>query len=179
MSISAMTNVAMARRTDMEPKDGPNSTSAILEATSGTTDSRSGFSGALQVVMTYVPTEIVAIYTSVATAIATSKDELNPLSQWIAFSICLLMTPIAVWLMYAGKAKMSGKNVPIGFSQWPKFEMFAATLAFAAWAYSMPNSPFSSYHGYYSAGLAAIALPCSAMFLGLLAPVLQQPLKAS
>ncbi|HQX52900.1 MAG TPA: hypothetical protein PLY87_19225 [Planctomycetaceae bacterium] len=178
MSISAMTNVAMARRTDIPTTEPvPSTTAAIVEATAGTPESRQGVGGALQAIMTYIPTEILALYTSIATAIqSTNTSELTGNAGWIAFVVCLCITPASVWLMYAGKVKLAGKELPISFSKWPVWEMFAATVAFAAWPYSMPNSPFRFIEGYYSPGIAAIVLPGSATVLGLLAPIVQRPL---
>ena len=164
MSISAMTNVAMSRRTDVPTTPPvPNTQGAIVEATSGTPESRQGVGGALQVIMTYIPTEILALYTSVATAIQSSDTSiLTGNAGWYAFVVCLFLTPTSVWLMYAGKVRLSGKDLPLWISKWPQWEMFAATIAFAAWAYSMPNSPFRFLEGYYSPGIAAIVLPGAA-----------------
>jgi hypothetical protein len=147
MSIRAMTNVAMSRRTDVPTTPPvPNTQGAIVVATSGTPESRQGVGVALQVIMTYIPTEILALYTSVATAIQSSDTTiLTGNAGWYAFVVCLFLTPTSVWL---------------------------------AWAYSMPNSPFRFLDGYYSPGIAAIVLPGAATMLGLLAPVVQRPLKA-
>ncbi len=184
MSISSMTNVAMARRVDVETDEVvPVTTTGIVGATSGTPESRTGVAGAMQIIMTYVPTEILALYTSISTAIqsvGTSSNnnlEQSFMSAWIAFWACFAMTPISVWLLYASKVKQAGKRLPIGFRTWPKWEMFAATLAFVAWAFAMPGSPFRSFEGFYSPGVAAIVLPCTAMLIGLAAPIMHQELK--
>ena len=176
-----MTNVAIARRTDVETKEAvPQTNGGIVEATAGTPESRQGVGGAMQVIMTYIPTEILALYTSVATAIqATDLTQAKGIAgnaSWIAFYVCLVMTPLSVWLVYAGKVKIASKNLPIYWKQWPKWEMSVATIAFAAWAYSMPNSPFRFIDGFYSPGIAALVLPTSAMLLGFIAPLFQQPL---
>jgi hypothetical protein len=179
MSISSMTNVALARRTDIESTEPlPSSASGIVEATAGTPETRAGVGGALQVIMTYIPTEILALYTSIATAIQTTEGPPIEMTAWIAFVVCLILAPLSVWLLYAGKVKLSGKDVPVRWAEWPVWEMFAATIAFFAWGFSMPNSPFRFFEEFYSPAIAAIVLPCSALVLGLLAPILQRPLKA-
>ena len=180
MSISAMTNVAVARKSDTKTNDGvPPTNDGIVASTAGTPESRQGMGGAMQVIVTYIPTEVLALYTSVATAIqATDLTQSKSIAgnpAWIAFFICLIMTPLIVWLVYAGKVKLASGGLPFHPTQWPKWEMFAATLAFAAWAYSMPNSPFRFLDGFYSPGIAAFVLPTSATFLGFMAPLFQRP----
>jgi hypothetical protein len=173
-----MTNVALARRTDIETDEPvPPTTPAIVQATAGTAETRAGLGGAFQLIMTYIPTEILALYTSIATAIQGDKAAADPGTAWIAFAACLAITPVAVWLMYAGKVKLTGKAMPLAWSKWPLWEMVAATTAFFAWGFAMPNSPFRWFEGFYNAAIAAIILPCSAMLLGLLAPIVQRPLE--
>lgn len=185
MSISSMTNVAMSRRADVETEEAvPITTSGIVGATSGTPESRSGVAGAVQVIMTYVPTEILALYTSISAAIqaapgaSPAEQQSGVSSAWVAFFFCLIVTPVSVWFMYASKVKQSKKPLPLRPSKWPIWEMSASTLAFFAWAFTMPASPFQSLHGFYSPGIAAIVLPGSAMLIGLAAPIMQRELKS-
>ena len=178
MSISSMTNVAFSRRVDVEtPEPVPTSNSSIVAAAGGTIQTQQGVGGALQVIMTYLPTEIVALYTSVSTAIDREGNASTAFSaHWLAFYICLLMTPATVWLMYAGRVRLADRPLPLSWRRWPIWEMTASTLAFAAWAYSMPGSPFEGLPGFYSRGVAAVVLPTTATFIALLAPILQKPL---
>jgi hypothetical protein len=183
MSISSMTNVAMARRADVESEQPvPTSTSAIVAATSGSQETRAGVTGAMQVVMTYVPTEILALYTSIATALqampGSSEANSGFQSAWIAFAVCFVLTPLSVLLMYASKVKQANKPLSMSVNKWPLWEMSAASLAFFAWAFSMPGSPFRSITGFYSPGIAAIVLPCSAMLIGMAAPLMHRELRA-
>jgi len=178
MSISSMTNVAFSRRVDVEtPEPVPTSNSSIVAAAGGTIQTQQGVGGALQVIMTYLPTEIVALYTSVSTAIDREGSASTAFSaHWLAFYICLLMTPATVWLMYAGRVRLADRPLPLSWRRWPIWEMTASTLAFAAWAYSMPGSPFKDLDCFYSQGVAAVVLPTTATFIALLAPILQKPL---
>jgi hypothetical protein len=54
--------------------------------------------------------------------------------------------------------------------------MFAATFAFCAWAFALPNTPFQVFASWYSAGLAGISVLLASTVLGLLAPLFQRPL---
>jgi hypothetical protein len=183
MSVSSLTNVAMSRRADVDSSEAvPNSQSGFIAATAGPQESRNGVAGAMQVIMTYVPTEIIGVYTSVATAIqvapGSNQDTSNYFPAWIAFAICLFLTPLSVLLLYAGKVKQANKPLSLSPTKWPLWEMSAASLAFFAWAFSMPGSPFRSIQGFYSPGIAAIVLPCSAMIIGMVAPLMHRELKS-
>ncbi len=136
----------------------------------------------MQVIMTYVPTEIIALYTSIATAIQTvpgsgGTENDGSLSAWIAFGVCLMLTPLSVLLLYASKVKQANKPLSFAINKWPLWEMTAASLAFFAWAFSMPGSPFRSIQGFYSPGIAAIVLPATAMLIGMAAPLMHRELR--
>jgi len=55
--------------------------------------------------------------------------------------------------------------------------MFAATVAYAAWAFALPHSPFTDYT-WYSSALSGLAVLVVSTLLGLLAPFFQKPLTA-
>lgn len=178
-----MTNVALLRRSDIPPVgEAPSTIRERAAATSGTDATQAGIGGAFQVIVTYIPTEIVALYTSIATALTPVDGSVKPgaeLPSWIAFWACLIMTPASVWLLYAGKVRQASKPLPLRVSQWPLWEMSAATIAFTAWAFSMPSSPFRSFGQFYSPGIAAIAIPFAATLLTLLANVFQGPINVT
>lgn len=184
MSISSMTNVAMSRRADVQSEEPvPTSTSAIVAATAGPQESRNGVAGAMQVIMTYVPTEIIALYTSIATAIQSvpgsgGTENSGEISAWIAFGVCLVLTPLSVLLLYASKVKQANKPLSLAINKWPLWEMCAASLAFFAWAFAMPGSPFRSIQSFYSPGIAAIVLPTTATLIGMAAPLMHRELRA-
>jgi hypothetical protein len=174
MSISAMTNVAFARRTDVPPLgQAPKTDKEIVAATSGTEESRS-VASQVQVIATYIPTEVITLYVAVLAALHNQKQGPDK-SDWIAFTVFVICTPIIVWLSYAGKVRAADKPLPILPWKWPLWEMIAASIAFVAWAFSLPNSPFSSY-SWYNAAIAGVAVLVASTGLGLLAPVVQRPL---
>ena len=56
--------------------------------------------------------------------------------------------------------------------------VLAATVAFAAWEFALPNSPFKMFE-WYSPGLSGIAVLVVSNALGPLAPFFQKPIQAS
>ena len=51
-----------------------------------------------------------------------------------------------------------------------------ALLAFCAWTFALPNTPFRDFEHWYSPALASIAVLLASSVLGLLAPLFQRPL---
>ena len=215
MSINALTNAAVARRTDFTPlgtvprglgeiaiasaipptcrKTFPNFYEHVFDLNSPEHDdsatpaaaphvpptpppSASGVDTALHVIFGYIPTEILTLYVAVLAALHQPGRVSQP--EWITFSTFSVATPIVVWLLYAAKVKAANKPIPIPPSQWPIWEMFAATIAYFAWAFALPNSPFSAYH-WYSSAIAGIIVLLASTGLGLLAPLFQRPINDS
>lgn len=68
------------------------------------------------------------------------------------------------------------KPLPLAPRAWPMWEMFAATVAYVAWAFVLPNSPFQQFQDWYSSALAGVVVLAATTILGLLAPVVQRRL---
>jgi len=197
-----MTNAAIARRPDFFPfGDTPKDYHEIAHATAappavplppggvpppapqGVPAPQSGASAqtnvglsAMQVIAAYIPTEIITLY--VACISVLHKAEEVTLGEWIAFDVFTIATPCMVWVVFAVKLKTAQKPIPASPSRWPVWEMCAATIAFIAWAYAMPNSPFSEFtkQGWYSAGLAGLMVLIVSTMLGAISPLFQRPL---
>jgi len=180
MSITSMANVAYVRRIDVAidavpANSAPRSLKQIELATAGTPDSQNSVTTALKVIVTYIPTEVLTLYIAVLAAIQ-DPNRLSSRSSWIAFYCFLIATPIVVWLVYAAKVRAANKHLPIKPRAWPMWEMFAATVAYAAWAYGLPESPFKDFTNWYSPALAGLVVLVVSTLLGLIAPVIQKPL---
>lgn len=183
MSINALTNAAIARRLDFVPLDTqPKFLDQIAIAAGAVPRSReqvtankegNGVNTALNVLFGYIPVEVLTLYVAILAAL--QKPGQITKADWIAFCGFLVATPGITWLVYAAKLKNAEKPIPWGFEKWPVWEMFAATLAYSAWAFALPNSPFTHYD-WYSSGLAGICLLVTSTILGLLAPFFQKPL---
>jgi hypothetical protein len=175
-----MASVAFVRREDVDlPKvaaanAAPNSLEKIELATAGTTESQTAATTALKVIATYIPTEVLTLYVAVVAAIRVPNAENFP-ALWKTFYCFLVATPIILWLVYAAKCVAAQKPVPISPRAWPLWEMFAATLGYAAWAFALPQNPFQQ-ESWYSSALAGVIVMIVSTLLGLLAPLFSRPL---
>lgn len=187
MSINALANAAAARRPDFFPlNEVPQGLREIARAAAtppATEPEAVGQAGegsgqidtALHVLFGYIPTEVLTLYVAVLAAVQ-QPDKVTS-ADWIAFWSFLVATPIVVWLVYGAKVKAAGKPVPLAFGTWPLWEMFAAAVAYCAWAFALPNTPFSTYP-WYSSGLSGVAVLIASTGLGLLGPFFQRALAA-
>jgi hypothetical protein len=115
----------------------------------------------------------LTLYVAVLAAI--QKPGIVTRAEWITLWGFLVATPIVVWLVFGAKVKAAQKQMPVAPRTWPVWEMFAATVAYCAWAFALPNTPFTSYT-WYSSALSGIAVLVASTVLGLLAPFFQRPL---
>jgi len=195
MSISSLANAAAARRSDFAPVGGVPQGLAEIAKASGTAPApalgaapppppggppapavnqgANGVNTALNVLFGYIPTEVLTLYVALVAAIQ-KPDTVTP-AQWIVFWIFLAFTPIVVWMVYASKVKAANGRLPTRFQAWPVWEMLAATVAYVAWAFALPKTPFTQYL-WYSSALAGIAVLVTSTVLGLLAPFFQRAL---
>jgi hypothetical protein len=187
MSINSIVNAAAARRPDMVPVGVvPSTYSEIaLAASTAPTNDTSGsvpvggtpaappVDTMIHVIFGYIPTEILTLY--VAALAALQQGEQVTSGAWIAFWVSLFSTPIIVWLLLAAKLKGLKQPLPLKFGTWPLWEMCAATIAYTAWAFALPHSPFTAYT-WYSSAVSSFAVLVVSTFLGLLAPLFQKPL---
>lgn len=189
MSINSLANAAAARRPDLVPvgvvpKDLQDIATASMTTPSTTPSSTRAEGGppcagpvdtAFNVLFGYIPTEVITLYVAVLAAIQTS-GEVATRGDWITFWSFFAATPVVVWLVYGAKLKGARKSVPTRLSAWPLWEMCAATIAFSAWAFALPHSPFMQYD-WYSSALSGVAVLIVSTVLGLLSPFFQRPLR--
>jgi hypothetical protein len=185
MSINALTNAALARRPDFVPLNSvPKDFKQIAAAAGATTSSPqraapggdengNAINTALHVLFGYIPTEVLTLYVAILAVI--QKPGHVTKADWIIFWVFLVATPVIVWLVFGAKLMSAEKPVPWAFEKWPLWEMCGATVAYAAWAFALPNTPFTDY-GWYSPGLSGIGVLVASTVLGLLAPFFQKPL---
>lgn len=190
MSISGLANQAAARRPDFSHFDPvPKGLGEIAAAASiapsernenqpsekSTGQPANAVNTALNVLFGYIPTEILTLYVAVLATL--EQPKLSSYAVWTVFICFLVATPIVVWLVYGSKVQAANKPLPLSPKAWPVWEMFAATIAYLAWAFALPNSPFSKFD-WYSSGLAGIAVLVASTVLGLLSPFFQRPLNS-
>jgi hypothetical protein len=188
MSINSLANAAAARRPDTVPLgEVPKTLDQIAKAaiTPPTTNPPLvGHGGHLaapstpvdttfNVLFGYIPTEVLTLY--VATLAAVQQEGKVIPTDWLVFWIFLFATPVIVWLVYGGKLMTLRIKAPLNFGAWPIWEMLAATIAYTAWAFALPHSPFTEYP-WYSSALSGLAVLVVSTLLGLVAPFFQKPL---
>jgi hypothetical protein len=194
MSINALTNAALARRPDFEPANRtPTGIAEIAQAAgampapvagpapSGAPAPAQGVNAALQTLTTYIPTEVLTLYVAAVAALSLSPGaspgpSSSPLQVWLPFGIFLVVTPVIVWLAFATKIKSTGLGIPANPRTWPMWEMSAATIAFAAWAFAFPNTPFLTLEGWYNPSIAGLAVLVVSYGLGAVSPLMQRSL---
>jgi hypothetical protein len=185
MSINALSNAALARRVDFEPAGrAPSNLSELATAAGGQPApvnieggaglgeaQATGANTALQTLTTYIPTEVLTLYVSALAVLKTDQEQ----GRWIPFWCFLAATPILVWIAFATKVKMAKRPIPASPSKWPLWEMCAGAIAYIAWAFALPNTPFAQLP-WYSAGLAGFLVLVVSTGLGVLAPLMQRAL---
>ena len=141
MSLGALTSLAAVRDTRAPTKqDVGKSTTAP-----GTAAEPASLT---DILVSQVPTELVAPYTAVTAAIvgAVAKpstavpnpDQLTAW-RWLAFAILIIATAALVW---------EGKNRKAPGGAFPLLEITGAVIAATGWAFALPGSPLTPYlHG--------------------------------
>ena len=178
MSLNAMANAALARREDYPPQGRtPRSASEVAEAASSAVGTGT-VSTTLTTITVYIPTEVLTLYVALVSAQQQGKDTAASArgAEWLAFWLFFIFTPLTVWLVFAGKLRVDDKPLPLHPLAWPAWEMCAATLAFVAWAFALPGTPFAGF-SWYSSAVAGIIVLIASTCLGLLAPLFQNRLR--
>jgi RsiW-degrading membrane proteinase PrsW (M82 family) len=171
VSIYAMTALDVAAR-ERPPQIVPE----VHDATQGTGRAAgppgSPLADATQAIITHIPTEIVTAYVAL-TALVNQPSEPIGAGQWVAMWVGLALTPMIVWLLYAGRLKTDGKPLPLNPKQWPWTTMVVSSVAFMVWAFSLPRSPFESMSWSHPAVSAAVLL-IGTTLIGLTANLLRR-----
>jgi hypothetical protein len=165
MSINSMTNVAVRK---------PKTSRELAFAATGQAQPDDPVTTALTLIVTYIPTEVIATYVAVMTVIHDpNRTALTP--EWWVFWTFLIATPIVVWLIYAAKIRSAQPNdpLPLSFLMWPKWEMVAATIGYAVWAFALPSNPFTQGHVTLTQ-LSGVGVLVVSVALGLLAPIFKR-----
>jgi hypothetical protein len=179
MSVVSMTNLAVARRG--EPGRGTDKGLETLDdiatAKDGSTVAKNSATNALSAIVAYIPTEIVTVYVAVLTTLgvtvppaAAANGEVVTATPLPVYGLFILLTPVVVWGLYASRVVAAGKRLPKRIRAWPKWEMLAATLAFAAWGAAMPSSPLEVIPGFEAALAGVVALVLS-LLIGVFSPL--------
>jgi hypothetical protein len=180
MSINSLTNAALARRRDYIPANRPPRTARERAAATSTEPiDENRVSIGLKSLTTYIPTEILTLYVALVAALQPGTN--NPpsfVARWIAFAVFFVLTPVAIWAAFASKLASDNKKIPIRPHHWPMWEMFAGTLAYVAWTFGLPDTPFAQIP-WFTATLGGFMILATSTLLGMVAGLFQRELPAT
>jgi len=169
MSVVSMSQVGYARRTDNNLTP-PTSVLLVNQAAHGNSAPNDVLTSALGSIATYIPSELVVLYTGIIAAISDSNSHSHT-GQWVAFWLIFGLTPVTVWVLYATRAKTDGKKLPLDPHIWPWLEMIAGLVAFFIWAAALPKSPVQLDWSFYDAAVASIIVLVGTFVIGLVSPL--------
>jgi uncharacterized membrane protein len=97
----------------------------------------------LNQVTQWIPTETITVYVALLALLAPlAGSSPSFTSRWVLFSIITAANPPVVILLTMAKTR---RGDPFKF---PVFEMIVASIAFAAWAFALPDTPLGSISAY-------------------------------
>ena len=172
MSVSSMANIAFNRRSDAGKEGkGLETLDEVDAAKGGAPGTSTSVTSALSAIAAYIPTEVVTVYVAVLATLGVATGRggttYTPIPVYVVF---IILTPIVVWGLYASRAVTAGKRLPRSLRSWPKWEMVAATLAFAAWGAAMPSSPLGVFEWFMPSLAGVVALVLS-LLIGVFSPL--------
>jgi len=200
MSINALTNAAVARRPDFQPEGAVPTNLTEMPARRWQRlcrsrphpqrrweerqrlqrlPSRQAPQHSVATLTTYIPTEVLTLYVSAIAALGPLTVKIGvrdlQIGRWLPFWCFFIATPLIVWVAFASKIKAGGKTIPLHPSKWPLWEMTAATIAYVAWTFALPATPFAQ-ESWYSSGLASFLILVVSAGLGIIAPLMRREL---
>jgi hypothetical protein len=176
MSVVSMSQVGYARRTDNNLAQ-PTSALLVNEAAHGDSAPNDVLTSALGSIATYIPSELVVLYTGVIAAISASNSSSHR-GQWVAFWLIFGLTPVTVWVLYATRVKTAGKKLPLDPHIWPWLEMIVGLIAFFIWAAALPKSPVQLDWSFYNTAVATIIVLVGTFVIGLVTPLFSHTIQA-
>lgn len=91
----------------------------------------------------WIPTETITVYVALLALVAPlAPHSPSFTSRWILFGLMTAANPLVVVLLVMAK-KEGGVKFTL-----PVFEIIVASIAFAAWAFALPDTPLRSISGY-------------------------------
>lgn len=142
MSINSMNGLAIAR--SLRARRGRVPREPLFANAGGYASAAS--SGSLEKLTRYIPTEAITLYVALLGVIgATSASDGG---RWVAFAIFAVATPAMAWIDWKIRVRHTRDGDRSLTRPLLGFNLGAATVAFAAWAFSLPASPFSQF-GWY------------------------------
>lgn len=136
-----------------EPAAAENADARLIQAAGGAANR--GF----EELTRYLPTETVTFYlAALGVAGATGGDFTG---RWIVFFTFLAATPLMIFVDWKIQRRQSGEVIDSEARTNLRFNLVAATIAFAAWAFALPATAFADFAWYDAkyAGFIALVIP--------------------
>ena len=95
----------------------------------------------------WIPTETIAIYVALLPLLASTASGSSYTSRWVLFGIVTAANPLVVLLLVLAKSTIK-ESWWKAVSPPPFFAIVASTVAFAAWAFALPDTPLKDLSGY-------------------------------
>jgi hypothetical protein len=176
MSLNALTNQEIARRTPPTTRVPARRDGFVNEAVGGDTEETGPakddrVTNALTALVGYIPTEVITLYVAALSAEQPLRAATGFFdARWILWTFALL-TPALLLLIYVSKIASAGGALPRP-PAWPWWKMSAATIAFLVWAVAVPGNPYLQGTASAVAGLGAMLV---STLLHLVTPIFERP----
>lgn len=154
MSIIGMNRTAVARAARAQAGRAP--VEPLFGAAAGTGAGAADTKAPLEALVRYIPTEAIVLYVGLLGAVGSSGAHYT--GRWVAFAIFLAATPVLVLCDWAIRRRRAERPDPGLARRLLAFNLVAATLAFAAWGFSLPASPFGQISWYDQHWASFVAL---------------------
>lgn len=177
MSAVSMANIAIARQQDLaRGVAAPRTMARQAQAAEGQPAEAAPdqpITAALKLITSYIPTEILTLYVGGIAIFLTPTPGGKPdyAGGWKTFWVFLVLTPLMNWMVFAIKLRGAGRSLPLRPTEWPAWEMVAATIGFTFWAAALPTTPFASWER-YSPQIAGYLVLVVTTFLGLISSLI-------
>lgn len=136
-------------------------------------DENNMVTGSLNLLVKYIPTEVITLYVATLSAAPALQDVFPSMQTRDIYWAFTIVTPLLLLLVYINKRVTSGLTpLPSDRRDWPWWKLIAATLAFMVWALAVPGNPYVS--GETAAVIAALGAVFISMILNLLEPIFER-----
>lgn len=105
----------------------------------------------------YIPTEAITLYVALLGVVGVAGASYT--GRWVAFALFVILTPTIAYVDWRIASRRYLRSEAGIQRLLLRFNLGAATIAFAAWAFSLPASPFNEF-GWYDpkwGGFVALA----------------------
>lgn len=145
----------------------------VLGASSEDVAQSNTVTGSLNLLVKYIPTEVITLYVATLSAAPALQDVFPNVGTNDIYWGFTIITPLLLFLVYVNKRATSGlRPIVPQAREWPWWKLFAATVAFMVWALAVPGNPYVP--GETAAVLAALGAVFISMLLNLLEPVFER-----